>query len=146
MSTRTKLLAAVFVASTLAAPAFAQTAGGWTAAGDKVTLSAADGSSVIGFQCDASAGAMVVVANLDGGASQPSRITVRANNGTAYSVPVRPNSAGGLTGSVAMTLINQGASAPAATLIVTFPPSARPAIIVDVVPEFAAIMANCPRV
>ena len=106
MSTRTKLLAAIFVASTFAAPAFSQTAGSWSAEGDKVTLAAADGSSVISFQCDARAGAMVVTTNVDGGASQPSRITVRANNGTAYSVPLRPNSAGGLTGGIVMTLIN----------------------------------------
>jgi hypothetical protein len=138
------MMAAAFVLG-LAGPAFAQTAGTWSASGDTVTLAAADGSTTLTFQCDVASSSMRVSANNDGSASQPARVTVRANNGTAYSVPMRAASGGALSGTVAMNLINQGAFQPATTLIITFPPTARPTLIADVVPEFTTVMANCPR-
>ncbi len=123
-------------------PAHAQTAGVWSVSGDKVILTAADNSSVVTFQCNAAAGAMFVTASTGAGVA-PERVTVRANNGTAYSVPVRVRD-GVLGGSVPMNLVNQGGRRAAETLVVTMPPSDRPTIIVDVVPQFTNLVAGCP--
>ena len=125
------------------APAFAQTAGSWSGDASKVTLTAADGSAVVSFQCDA-VGAELVVASSVGAGVIPTRITVRANNGTAYSVPLTATSGGDLMGGISTSLVNQQGFAQATTIIVSAPPSARPEIIVDVVPELTALIAACP--
>ncbi len=132
------------LATTALTPAMAQTAGTWSGDATRVTLTAADGSAVLNFQCDATAAELFVTSST-GGSPVPTRITVRANNGTAYSVPLTVSAEDGeMRGEISTSLVNQQGFAEATTIVVTAPPSNRPAIIVDVVPALSALISGCP--
>jgi hypothetical protein len=141
--TRTGLLALIAIVLGAATTVTAQTAGDWGISADQIVLTAADNSTVTTFRCDSTAGALFVTLSANGAAGQADRVTVRANNGTAYSVPLSDRS-GVLGGAVPMVHLAQAGRGAATTLVVTFPPSQSPTVIVDVVPAFADLVAGCP--